>query len=151
MHYHSKNAKTNKKKKKFNDVIMTSSFSPWAEQTWFGLNRSREEKKFGQKLCNFGRKKPVFHPQTLIHQSWPKNCTKTHKQRTIRNPNFRNPINWVPKNQKKMMGFPSKGVFYKSPTSIWLQNGELTPNKKNPKIGFQNKMETLNNPNKNAT
>ena len=48
------------------------------------------------------------------------------------------------------MVFPPKGVFYKSPTSIWLQNGELTPNKKSPKIGFQNKTETLNNPNKNA-
>ena len=36
------------------------------------------------------------------------------------------------------MGFAPNNVFYKSPTSIGLQNGELSPNeKKNPKIGFQ--------------
>ena len=124
MHYHSKNAKT--KKKKINDVMMTSLSSPWVEQIW------RRKKKFGQKLCNFQRKQSVFHPQTLIHQFWQKNCTKMHKWRTIRNPNSRNPINWVPKNQKKIMVFPPKGVFYKSPTSIWLQNRELTSNKKKP-------------------
>ena len=37
------------------------------------------------------------------------------------------------------MGFPPKGVLYKSPTSILLQNGELTSNekKKTPKIDFE--------------
>ena len=36
------------------------------------------------------------------------------------------------------MGFAPNSVFYKSPTSIALQNGELAPNeKKIPKIGFQ--------------
>ena len=33
------------------------------------------------------------------------------------------------------MGFAPNNVFYKSPTSIGLQNGELTPNeKKTPKL-----------------
>ena len=40
-----------------------------------------------------------------------------------------------------MMGFPPKGVFYKSLTSIWLQNGELTPNKKAPKLASKKKNE----------
>ena len=33
----------------FNEVMMTSSSSPWAEQTWFGLNRFGEEKKIRPK------------------------------------------------------------------------------------------------------
>ena len=42
------------------------------------------------------------------------------------------------KNKKKMMGFAPNNVFYKSLTSIELQNKELTPNDKNPKKnGFQ--------------
>ena len=37
----------------FNEVMMTSSSSPWAEQTWFGLNRFGEEKKNRQKIMQF--------------------------------------------------------------------------------------------------
>ena len=46
------------------------------------------------------------------------------------------------------MGFAPNNVFYKSLTSIGLQNGELTPNESPKKIRFQiRKRETLNNPN----
>ena len=52
--------------------------------------------------------------------------------------------------KKKMMGFAPNSVFYKSPTSIWLQNKELTPiEKKKPQNWLPNqKTETLNNNNK---
>ena len=125
------------------DVMMMSSSSPWVEQPWFWLYKSREGKKnSAKKLSNFQHKQPVFHHQTLIHQSWLKICTKTHKRRAIRNPRFRNPINWVPKkNQKKIMGFPLKGVFYKSPTSTLLQNGELTSNEKSLKNWLQENLD----------
>ena len=47
-----------------------------------------------------------------------------------------------------MIGFAPNSVFYKSSTSIGLQNRELIPNEKKPqKNGFQikKKTETLNN------
>ena len=92
------------RKKKWNLMM-----SWWCHRLFHRLNKPglgwidlEKKKKIGKKLCNFWCKQPVFHSQTLIHQSWPKNCTKTHKRRTIRNPNFWNPINWVPKKQKKI-------------------------------------------------
>ena len=101
------------KKKKivfFNyDVMMMSSSSPWVEQPWFWLYKSREGKKnSAKKLSNFQHKQPVFHHQTLIHQSWLKICTKTHKRRAIRNPSFRNPINKFQKTKKKLWVFLQK-------------------------------------------
>ena len=131
MHYHSKNAKT--KKKKINDVMMTSLSSPWVEQIW------RRKKKFGQKLCNFQRKQSVFHPQTLIHQFWQKNCTKMHKWRTIRNPNSRNPINWVPKNQKND-GFSFKRCFLQlSNINLASKQRINIKQKKTPKLASKTK------------
>ena len=118
MHYHSRNVKTKIYIYIYiyiyilnYDVMMMSSSSPWVEQPWFWLYKSREGKKnSAKKLSNFQHKQPVFHHQTLIHQSWLKICTKTHKRRAIRNPSFRNPINWVPKT-KRNYGFSSKRCF----------------------------------------
>ena len=43
-----------------------------------------------------------------------------------------------------MMGFAPNNVFYKSLTSIELQNRELTPNGKNPKKKMASKSENGN-------
>ena len=104
----------------------------WCHHLLHGLNNpgsgctnlEKEKKNSAKKLSNFQHKQLVFHHQTLIHQSWLKICTKTHKRRAIRNPSFRNPINWVPKKQKKkIISFPPKGVFFKSPiASKWRIN-----------------------------
>ena len=101
-----------KKKKLFFLIMM----SWWRHHLLHGLNNhsssytnlEKKKKIRPKKLCNFQRKQPVFHHQTLIHQSWLKICTKTHKRRAIRNLSFRNPINWVPKNQKKLWVFLQK-------------------------------------------
>ena len=68
MHYHSKNGKT--KKKKNCDVMMMSSSSPEAKQTWFGLNKSgKEEKKFRPKNYAISDANNRFSIlKTLIHQ-----------------------------------------------------------------------------------
>ena len=101
-----------KKKKLFFLIMM----SWWRHHLFHGLNNPgssctdlEKKKKFRQKkLCNFLHKQPIFRHQILIHQSWLKICTKTHKRRAIRNLSFRNSINWVPKNQKKFWIFLQK-------------------------------------------
>ena len=54
----------------FNDVMMTSSSSPWVEHTWFGLNRSgEEEKKIRPKnYAIFDANNRFSILKTLIHQ-----------------------------------------------------------------------------------
>ena len=83
MHYHSKNAKRNKKKLFFflnYDVMMTSSSSSRAEQLWFWLYRFGEGKKnFGQKIMQFPTQTTGF-PSSNIN---PSILTKKFAQKRI--------------------------------------------------------------------
>ena len=126
----------------FNDVMMTSAwYCSYSLPTEHGLVLEKKKKKKNSPkiLCIFRQKYIDFHPQTSILQSKPKKMHKKHiiartKQALI----FEISSNELQKSQK-LMGFAPNNILYKSPTSIGLENQELTPNeKKTPKNVFHN-------------
>ena len=103
------------------------SFSPLADHNLV----LEKKKKIPPKIsCIFRQKYLDFHPQTSILQSKPK---KMHKKRIIARTKqaliFEISSNELQKSQK-LMGFAPNNILYKFPTSIKLENQELTPNEK---------------------
>ena len=100
----------------------------------------RTKKKFSaQNFAHFSTKILRF-PSSNINPSiqTQKNAQKTHNSKNQTSPNFLISSNELQKSQK-LMGFAPNNILYKSPTSIKLENQELTPNeKKTPKNVFCN-------------
>ena len=126
----------------FNDVMMTSAwYCSYSLPTEHGLVLEKKKKNFfPPKISRIFLQKYIdFHPQTSILQSKPKKMhKKLIKARTKQALIFEISSNELQKSQK-LMGFAPNNILYKSPTSIGLENQELTLNeKKTPKNGFYN-------------
>ena len=120
----------------FNDVMMTSAwYCSSSPPTDHGLVLE-QKKKIGPKFCTFFDKKTYI--SILKHQSFNPNPKKCITARTKQALIFEISSNELQKSQK-LMGFAPNNILYKSPTSIRLENQELTPNgKKTPKNVFHN-------------
>ena len=132
MHNQSKNTKAKKKICFFYDVMMMSAWycssSPPAEH---GLVLEKKKKNFSaQNFTHFSSKIHRF-PSSNINSSI--QTQKMLKKRIIARTKqaliFEISSNELQKSQK-LMGFAPNNILYKSPTSIGLENQELTPNKK---------------------
>ena len=124
---------------------MSARYYSSSSPTEHGLVLEKKKKKFPPKISRIFRQKYLdFHPQTSILQSKPK---KMHKKRIIARTKqaliFEISSNELQKSQK-LMGFAPNNILYKFPTSIKLENQELTPNeKKTPKMSSETRKREI--------